>query len=326
MEIHAAQVTTWGSPPQYLPFTLPPPTPTQHRVRVLASGLHNLVRSRAAGRHYTVSPATTPLPHIPGVDGVGALDDDDGSLVYFNALHAPTGAMAQYINLDRKDVYPLPKGADPAALAAVVNGTLSGWMALTTRAGVVPGSGAGFTVCVLGATGVSGLIAVRIAKAMGARRVVAVGRNPVGLEQARQNGADEIVRFGEQPFKEVDFGAAAADVDIVLDYIWGEATSAAMKSILTQRRNPNQRLTWVGIGGLGGQILELDQSLLRKSNTFVCGCGPGAWNKKEQAEQLPKMLEVLVQNEVKADFEVRKLKDVEKSWTETGTKRLVFEP
>lgn len=327
MEMHAAVVSTWGSPPQYQTTTLEPPSPTQHRIRILAAGVHTIVRSRAAGRHYT----DTPLPHIPGIDGVGLIDNDDdddtSKLVYFNALSSPTGSLADYINVDKSDTFPLPTGADPTTIAAIVNGGMSGWMALTARAGVISGKLApGFSVCVLGATGVSGRAAVAIAKGIGASKVVAVGRNAVALEETKRVGADVTIQLGEKPLKEVDF-KEAADVDVVLDYLWSETAAAAMNSMLYQRENRNQRLMWVGIGSVTGPLVQVDETLLRKSNTFICGCGPGSWNMKELKEQIPKLLEVLVQKGVKTEMEVKKLKDVEKSWTEAmGAKRLVFEP
>jgi NADPH2:quinone reductase len=52
---------------------------------------------------------------------------------------------------------------------------------------------AGESVLILGATGVSGQLAVQVAKRLGARRVVAVGRHPQALEELGQRGADALV-------------------------------------------------------------------------------------------------------------------------------------
>ncbi|KAL9086912.1 MAG: hypothetical protein Q9165_006918 [Trypethelium subeluteriae] len=354
MEIHAAVVTTWGSPPTYQPFNLPPPSPSQHRIRVLATALHNLVRSRAAGKHYT----SPPLPQIPGVDGVGLIEPSPSSsssssssppqLVYFNAMSNPTGSFATHINVSTTDTFPLPARTTPttptttsaAALAATVNGGLSSWMALTARAGISASASdhpasttttktKPFSACVLGATGTSGRVAVQLCKALGATTVVAVGRNAGALKATRGLGADVTVRLpaaGEQEKLEEAGWEAAAEVDVVLDYLWGETSAVAMRRILGARRDKARRLTWVGIGSVAGTVAGVDQSLLRSSNTVICGCGPGSYSWDELREQFPRLLEVLVQEGVTSEFEVRKLTDVEKAWAETGTKRLVFEP
>ena len=51
----------------------------------------------------------------------------------------------------------------------------------------------GQSVLILGATGVAGGLAVQIAKRLGARRVVACGRNASGLAAAAGFGADETI-------------------------------------------------------------------------------------------------------------------------------------
>jgi NADPH:quinone reductase-like Zn-dependent oxidoreductase len=50
-------------------------------------------------------------------------------------------------------------------------------------------------VLILGATGVAGKLAVQIAKQLGARRVMASGRNPRALEKLRGFGADSTVQL-----------------------------------------------------------------------------------------------------------------------------------
>jgi NADPH:quinone reductase-like Zn-dependent oxidoreductase len=55
-------------------------------VHVCAVGLHPLVKAIAAGEHYSF---TGEIPMIPGVDGVGTLDD--GTCMYFGLIHKPCG-------------------------------------------------------------------------------------------------------------------------------------------------------------------------------------------------------------------------------------------
>ncbi|KAE8343056.1 hypothetical protein BDV24DRAFT_161873 [Aspergillus arachidicola] len=80
----AALVTSWGKPPQYISIPdLPPPTPTQVQLKVLATSVTRVVRSRAAGAHSTAFKA--PLPYDPSVDGV-AIDEITGDMYFITQL------------------------------------------------------------------------------------------------------------------------------------------------------------------------------------------------------------------------------------------------
>src|SRR2546430_1684459 len=88
------------------------------------------------------------------------------------------------------------------------------------------------TVLVLGASGVLGLIAVQAARIMGAKHVVAAGRDRGRLEQARERGADAIVELG--PGKELTEAfrkASGGGVDVVIDPVWGEPAAAALEAL-----------------------------------------------------------------------------------------------
>ena len=73
--------------------------------------------------------------------------------------------------------------------AGLANPAMSSWAALTVRAKFV----AGESVLILGATGLAGQLAVQIAKRLGARRVIAAGRNPAALEKLKALGADAVI-------------------------------------------------------------------------------------------------------------------------------------
>lgn len=319
--IQAAVVTNWGQPPTYSEISIPPPSPTQLRIKILSAGLHPLVRSRASGQHYTT--AGTSPPHYPGVDGVGTLIPT-GELIYFNGLNSVTGSFASEINVEKEDVFVLPKGADPDAIALLVNGVMSSWMALTSRAGIEPGQESSFSVAVVGATGVSGKAAVQIAKAMGATSVVAVGRPGAKLERTKELGATAVMAL-EQKIEETDCGVAA-DVDVVLDYLWGDVTKVVLPGIVAKRRNKSQRLTWVQIGALGGDDFPVSGALLRKANVNIMGCGPGSWTYPELSAQLPAMLRCMVENQLNGEYKVEKLSEVGTWWNETAGLRKLVKP
>lgn len=209
--MHAAVVTSFDSPPRYQEFEAPVPTDDEILLNVVASGLHPRVRSQAGGSHYT---STGELPLIPGVDGVGRTVD--GELRYFLLGDTTKGAMADQVAVDRRRTVPLPDGVDPVLIAAAMNPAMSSWVALRKRIDFA----AGQSVLVLGATGSAGQLAVQIAKHLGAGRVIAAGRDEVRLSRLAAI-ADQTVSLSGAPDEIADrLGAAAADVDVVIDYVW----------------------------------------------------------------------------------------------------------
>ncbi|KAH6615370.1 hypothetical protein C7974DRAFT_417548 [Boeremia exigua] len=319
--INAAVISTWGETPKYSPIELPEPTPSQVRIKVLAAGLHTLVRSRAAGKHFSV--ANTSPPHVPGTDGVGTLIPS-GELVYFNCLTAASGSFADEINVEAADVFTLPLGADPDAVAVLGNPAMSSWMALVARAGVDPKQEQDFSVAIVGATGVSGQAAVQIAAAMGATRIVAIGRAGPKLDATRELGATACIEL-RQPLAATDF-SAAADVDIVLDYLWGDVMLAALSGIAAKRAIKTRRLTWVEIGALAGNEVAVSAALLRKANICLLGCGPGSWSYGELHAQIPAILAAIADGGMTTSFVVRGLSEVEDWWGERGEARVLVKP
>lgn len=122
-EMHTAQIQQWGQTPNYIELPdlpHPPPNSDMVQVKVEAAGLHRLVRSRASGKHYSV----TNLPHTPGVDGVGRTLD--GQLVYFSCIPEQVGgSFREIVNVPKRMVTPLPRGTDPIQAAGLVNPALS---------------------------------------------------------------------------------------------------------------------------------------------------------------------------------------------------------
>jgi NADPH:quinone reductase-like Zn-dependent oxidoreductase len=319
MSVRAGVVKAWGNAPVYDSIDLPAPSADQVRVRVLGAAVHNLVRSRAAGEHFSMIGKNP--PHVPGTDGVGIIPETN-QLVYFNSLLSPTGSLAQETNIGKRDVFPLPEGADPDTIAVLVNPAMSSWMAFTTRAGVQPGTG--IKVAIVGATGVSGQTAVQISKAFGASEIITIGKPGPKLEKTKELGATALVPLAEN-LTETDF-SAAADVDVVLDYLWGDVSSVAFAGIINARKNKSQRLNWVEIGALAGENQAIPASLLRMANVALLGCAPGSWTFPELNAQMPAMLDALVKGNVKTEFVVKKLEDVESWWNETGGARPLAKP
>lgn len=310
----AAVVTSFGTPPRYDEVSEPVAADEDEVVvDVLAAGLHPRVRSQADGSHYT---STGALPLVPGIDGVGR--GPDGLLRYFVLDDSSLGSMAERTVVDLRRSVVLPDGTDPVAVAAATNPAMSSWLALRRRIAFV----AGQDVLVLGATGSAGRLAVQVARLMGARRVVGAARDAAKLAALPRLGATAAVRLDDDAF-----AAAAADVDVVLDYLWGEPAAATMAALVTARPDRAQPLTWVAIGSAAGRTAPVPSAALRASRLTVVGSGQGSVPTREIVAELPGIAQAVADGRLQAEAEAVPLSEVERVWTRPrGDRRVVLVP
>jgi NADPH-dependent curcumin reductase CurA len=99
--------------------------------------------------------------------------------------------------------------------------------------------------------GNAGQMAVQIAKFLGAGHVVGAGRNPDRLSALAGLGADATVSLTGEPDQIAHaLGSAAADVDVVIDYLWGPVTERAITAVVKARVESSQPLWWIQRGQL----------------------------------------------------------------------------
>jgi NADPH:quinone reductase-like Zn-dependent oxidoreductase len=265
----AAVIDSLERGPRFAEFAEPVVTGGETLVEVTAAGLHPIVRMLASGDHYG-SQGT--LPMIPGIDGTGR--SPDGTRVYFGGVRPPYGPMAQ--RAAAPFVLPLPDGLDEVTAAAIINPGNGAWLALTRRAALQPGE----TVLVLGATGVSGRIAVALAARMGAGRVIAAGRNRAILDQL---GATATVALGGPDDAAALAEAAGQDgIDVIIDYLWGHPTEAA--------------------------------DVLRSSGLEILGSGPGTIPLAEIISAIPPFMAIAATGDLPIDLDEVPLAEVESAW------------
>ncbi len=216
----AAVVSSFDTAPRYEEFPAPTTAGDDDMIiDVIAAGLHPRVRSQADGSHYT---STGKLPLVPGIDGVGR--GADGLLRYFILRDTTMGAMAEQTVIDTRRSIVLPEDSDPIAVAAAMNPAMSSWVALRRRVQFR----AGQNVLVLGATGNAGRMALQITKLFGANQIIAAGRGADRLAGLPALGATDTVPLeGDADTVAERLGRAASDVDVVIDYLWGQPTTAA---------------------------------------------------------------------------------------------------
>jgi len=304
----AAVVTSFAEPPHYQRFTVPAEAGDAVLADVLAVGLHPRVRSGAAGRHYT---STGTLPMIPGIDGVARLPD--GRVVYFAADDDGPGTMADKALVSPHRSVELPAGTDPAEVAAAMNPAMSSWVALRRRVPLRPGQ----SVLVLGATGNAGAMAVRVARRLGAGRVVGAGRDPERLRALTSQGADAVVQLtGDADSTGRALAEAAAEVDVVLDYLWGAPAAQAMMALLTARPDRGRALDWIQIGAVAGPAIELPSVALRSANLRLQGSGQGSVTPRAYLAELPSLVAEITAGTIGVRVNALPLAEVERAWTQ----------
>jgi len=275
-------------------------------IKVVAAGLHQLVRSQAAGQHYSTKNA--PVPYIPGADGVGTTPD--GQTVYFSSI-VTGGAFAEYVTVPRSAIVPIPTGADPVHIAGLLNPGMSSWMALAARVDNLPKN---FTVVIAGVTALSGKVAVEFVRQLGAGKVIGVARNAKEMATLK---LDHTVVLANNP-SETKFGAVG-DVDVILDYLYGPAIVALLNAL--ESKVPTQ---YVQIGSLAGLDISLPGAVLRSKNITLRGAGPGSWSMSHFAKELPGLL-AAVARLPNMDLKVRRLEEADEAWA-AKRERTVFVP
>jgi NADPH:quinone reductase-like Zn-dependent oxidoreductase len=309
----AAVITSFERPPRYTDIGAPvPELPGEMLVEVLAAGLHRLTRGRASGAHYL---STGMPPLVAGVDGVGR--GTDGKLRYFVQGPDMHGTMAEQTVIDLRRSIELPDDCDPVTVAAAMNPAMAAWLALRCR---VPFQ-AGQKVLILGATGSSGNMAVQIARHLGAAQVIAAGRDERKLATLPALGATHTV-----PLADARLADLACDVDVVLDFVWGDTAVGIMNALLRQRTDRGVPLTWIHVGSMAGDVAPLPGALLRAANLQVIGSGHGAVPDRTILAELPALVREIVRGTFGIDAQATPLRDVEEAWTTQGGARIVFTP
>ncbi|HEX7158813.1 MAG TPA: zinc-binding alcohol dehydrogenase family protein, partial [Edaphobacter sp.] len=304
--MNAVLVQSFEAPPRYTSFDDPVAAEGELLVNVTAAGLHPIVKALARGTHYGSSGK---LPFIPGVDGVGRLTD--GTRVYFGASRFPFGSLAERSITSSAFSLPLPEGLDDATAAGIANPGMSSWVALKFRAQFAPGE----SVLILGATGVAGQLSVQIAKHLGARRIIASGRNPQALEKLKSLGADAIISLDQERDALVEAfrrEIAESGVDVVLDYLWGAPAEAVLAAIAQKGlSHASSRIRYVEIGESAGRAITLPGATLRSSGVELLGSGFGSASMKQIFAALADFFSAAANGGFQMEIKTAPLRDAE---------------
>jgi NADPH:quinone reductase-like Zn-dependent oxidoreductase len=317
----AAVLHALGKAPRCEEFPEPIAGDTEVIVHVHAASLKPIDKQLASGSHYA-SPRELPL--VCGSDGVGHLSD--GQRVFFGGTRAPYGAMAQRTVVRPAFCFPVPEGVDDETAAALPNPGVSAWLTLAFRAKLVPGE----SVLILGATGVAGKLAVKIAKLLGAGRVVAAGRNQQALSTLHQLGADAIIRL-DASAKELSeaFVHEAGDsgFQVVIDYVWGHPAETFLAAITKKEFAAiTSEIRFVQVGESAGPTISLPAAVLRSTALTILGTA-GIPPRNVLVDALQQVMAHAAGGELRIETERVPLADIENAWQrDQQRRRLVVIP
>ena len=288
---------------------------------VLAASLKPVDKQLAAGTHFA-SPRE--FPRVCGSDGVGRLED--GSRVFFGGPRRPYGSFAERTVVRRAQCFQVPESLDDATAAAIPNPGVSAWLSLGHRAKL----SAGETVLVLGATGVTGALAVTIAKILGAGRVVAAGRNPTVLARLPALGADSVLSL-DQPREALIEALRRQNsekrFDVVIDYVWGPPLEAVLAAITTDELTACGSATRiVQVGESAAPTIELRAAALRSTALVMLGTA-GIPPMEVLSDALGRVFELAAKGALEIAVEEWPLEEIESAWNRpASSRRLVFRP
>ena len=209
-------------------FASAPLAQGQVRVAIHAAGINFPDILMAAGE-YQLKP---PLPFTPGVEAAGeVIEVDDaadgvavGDRVIVKMRH---GAYADEAVVATSQLTPLPSTFDYAEGATFLAAHGTAYHALIDRGQLQPDE----VLLVHGAGGGVGLAAVEMGKMLGAT-VIAAASSEDKLAVAQRRGADHLVLYGREPFrdavKRITDGRGA---DVVFDPVGGEVFENSVRCI-----------------------------------------------------------------------------------------------
>src|ERR1700722_4419167 len=318
--MNAAVLHTLGKPPRFEKFPEPVPAEDEVIVHVRAASLKPVDKQIAGGTHYA---SFRELPAVCGLDGVGVLDG--GNRVFFAGPCWPYGAMAERSVVRRAQCFAVPEGLNDEVAAALPNPGVSAWLVLKERAKLAPGE----TVLILGATGVTGKLAVQIARLLGAKRVVAAGRNEEALSSLKDLGADSTIQLSKrgQDLSEA-FAREAGETgfQVVIDYLWGHPMEAFLAAITRNEfvaAGSETRL--VQVGESAGPAISLPAAVLRSTPLTIMGTA-GIPAPEILMDALQQVLAYGASGKLRIDTERVPLSDIESAWHRDQRSRLVIIP
>ena len=321
----AAVIHKFGDIPQFQDFPDPIVDNDDILVDVKAVVLENFDKITASGKHYASKRMFPKFPAIVGHIGIGSIED--GTLIAFGGIKPPYGTMAEKALVPqqyKKYMTQVPDGVDLAVAAALPTAALTSFLPLKWGAKLQKDE----TVLINGATGVSGKIAVQLAKMLGAGRIIGTGRNDEGLYAVKQLGADAVIdlKQSDEQIMEAFTKEAGKGYDIVLDFLWGHPSELFLKTLVPKEAAfATHRTRFIQIGAAADSTISLNAETLRTSGLEITGAGNISSEVVQEAAK--QVWEWIKEHKLTMDIEKVPMRDIAEVWSrKTEGKRFVIIP
>lgn len=286
--MQAWQVHQHGEPRQALrrvDIDAPIPQAGELRVRVEAAaiGMPDVFMCRGT------YPLTPPLPFIGGqevcgvVDAVGdAVDMAVGSRVMgVTTFFDGRGGFAEETILSAGTAFRVPDGMASTVAAAFRIGYSTAWTGLVERGGLQKDE----ILVVLGGAGGSGMSAIQLGRALGAR-VLAVAAGRERAEFCRRLGADDVIDRTSVSVREAILAATdGRGADVVFDPVGGDVASDTLRALATFGR-------FLVVGFASGRWINVNAAELTMRSRSVMGVIASSGSPEQQAHAHESLLDL----------------------------------
>ncbi|CCH46476.1 hypothetical protein BN7_6069 [Wickerhamomyces ciferrii] len=239
---------------------------------------------------------------VIGVDGVGVTPI---GLAYFTTYGLTEGSFAELINVHIDCITFLPQlelsvplsTKDVARIAAFANPGSAVHFAL----GRIDSKflSPNFNVLIIGVTGTAGELAAQICKkTYNCANIVGVGRSVYELDDLLRKG---IITTGislAATDATIEMVFAQFEIDIVLDYTWGEPAERVLTNLLRARKNHTRPVCYVNVGLVCGDNCNISSKILRNENILMVGAAFG----QHDIEKSHQLIEFLIFELLSTDF------------------------
>lgn len=226
-----------------------------------------------------------PTPFTPGMEVVGVVQSvgdkvDTCKTGDHVAAICQFGAWAQFVKCNKNTVMKIPAGIDTDEVAALLCGYGTSHHALKQRAQLKEGE----TLVVTGASGLTGLAAIQIGKAMGAK-VIGVASTAEKQKIAADNGADVVLGYDnlKNELKNLSNGKG---VDVVFDVVGGDVFDACSRAMAWQGR-------LLVIGFASGTIPNFPVNLALVKGYSIVGVFWGVFTAKQPKDYAGNMAKLM---------------------------------
>ena len=232
------------------------PGPGEVLIRVHAAGLNRPDILQRQGKY----PPPPGITDIPGLEIAGEIIDShaggykEGDLVC--ALLAG-GGYAEYAVAPAGQCLPVPKNLSMIEAAALPETVFTVWNNLIVRGQMKPGE----TIMIQGGASGIGTMAIQIARALGAGKIIITAGSDEKCAACKNLGADIAINYKSADIEKV---VAADSVNVILDMTGGPNVAKHIKFLAPEGRH-------VSIAYLTGQKSELDLNAVMQKRLILTG-------------------------------------------------------